>query len=118
MAGDKLTNDFTIISPSSIQITAPAHVAATVNVTVHSDYGSSCTSPTDDYTYMLPPPPTVTTVFPISELTTGGNTATITGTNFTGATLVTFSNEPTKVFTVVSHTIIDVIAPANATVPV
>ena len=45
--------------------------------------GTSATSAADQYTYIVPPVPTVTNVSPTSGPVTGGTTVTITGTGFT-----------------------------------
>jgi O-glycosyl hydrolase len=57
--------------------------------------------------------PAVTGVTPISGLTTGGQTVTITGSGFTGATDVFFGSSA-AVFTVVSDTQLTATAPAHA----
>ena len=58
-------------------------------------------------------PPTITTVSPISGSVDGGTSVTITGTNFTGATAVTFGATPTS-FTVDSDTQITCTSPAGS----
>jgi hypothetical protein len=75
-------------SASSITATTPAHGSGTVDVTVTTSGGTSATSAADHFTYFAPP--TVTAVSPISGTTFGGTTVTITGTNFNGATAVSF----------------------------
>jgi hypothetical protein len=58
-------------------------------------------------------PPTVTGVSPSSGLLAGGNTVTITGTNFTGATSVTFNGVAATSFTVVNATTISATVPGG-----
>lgn len=61
-----------------------------------------------------PATPTVTGVSPSSGPTTGGTSVTISGTNFTDATAVTFGGNPAASFTVNSATSITATAPAGA----
>ncbi len=60
------------------------------------------------------PTPTVTAVSPNNGPAGGGTTVTITGTNFTGATLVDFGGVSATSFTVNSATSITAVSPANA----
>jgi|GEM_PF-584846 len=62
------------------------------------------------------PGPSVTGVSPSSGAETGGNTVTITGSGFTGATQVTFGSVSTSDFTVWSDTKITTFAPASGSV--
>jgi len=57
--------------------------------------------------------PTVTNVTPKHGLTLGGETVTITGTGFTGATAVSFGSTPAASFAVSSSTSITAISPAR-----
>ena len=61
-----------------------------------------------------PPAPTVTQVSPSAGPTAGGTAVTITGTNLTGATAVSFGSTPATSFTVTSSTQISATAPAGA----
>ena len=66
-----------------------------------------------------PPPgapsaPTVTSVTPSSGPNAGGNTVTIAGTAFTGATSVTFGGTTSPSFTVVNDTTITAVVPSGA----
>jgi len=63
----------------------------------------------------LPGSPTVTSVTPNTGPPTGGNTVTITGTGFTGATNVTFGGVAATSFTVVNDTIITSVVPTGST---
>jgi YVTN family beta-propeller protein len=58
-------------------------------------------------------PPTVTLVSPSSGTTAGGTAVTITGTNFTGATQVTFAGVAAPSFTVVNATTITATTPSG-----
>ena len=63
----------------------------------------------------LPGSPTVTSVTPNTGPTTGGNTVTITGTGFTGATGVTFGGVAATSFMVVNDTTITSVVPSGST---
>ena len=73
---------------TSITATAPARSAGTIDITVTTTGGTNATGAADQYTYVAAP--TVTNVSPVAGPTGGGNTVTVTGTNLTGATAVTF----------------------------
>ncbi|MEQ1920898.1 MAG: LamG-like jellyroll fold domain-containing protein [Pyrinomonadaceae bacterium] len=62
-------------------------------------------------------PPTVTSVSPPTGLTTGGESVTVNGTNFTGATSVTFDGLPCAIGAITSTTI-TCTTPAHAAGPV
>ncbi len=64
--------------------------------------------------FLQNPPPTATAINPTHGLTAGGNTVTITGTNFYGATAVSFGGTAATSFTVNSNTSITATAPAHA----
>lgn len=59
------------------------------------------------------PTPTITSFSPSFSLTTGGASVVITGTNFTGASSVSFGGTPASSFTVNSPTQITAISPAK-----
>jgi IPT/TIG domain len=78
----------TVNSANSITAVAPAGIG-TVDVTVTTLEGTSAISqPADQFSYV--PPPTVTAVEPSTGPQTGGTTVAITGTNFTGGSVVMF----------------------------
>lgn len=77
----------TVNSSTSITATSPAG-SGTVNVTVTTPGGTSAISSADQFTYFGLP--TVTTVSPSMGEQNGGDSVTITGTNFTYATAVNF----------------------------
>jgi hypothetical protein len=96
---------------------------STVDVTVTTPEGTSATSATDQYTFILSPQ--LSSISPDRGPATGGNTVTITGADFTGATGVLFdsyyvnasgTNTETSVeapsFTVDSDTQITAVVPA------
>ena len=76
---------FTLNSPSKITLQdMPPHSAVPVDITVETVGGTSATSSNDQYTYQLIP--AVTGVAPTAGVLGGGNTITVSGSDFTGAT--------------------------------
>jgi len=109
---------FTVDSATQITATSPAYTA-TVNTTIFVMVltAAGWCEPTmnDMYTYQVATPPTgaptVTTITPASGA--AGDTITITGTGFTGATTVDFDTTAATSFTVVSDTSITATVPAG-----
>ena len=103
----------TISSDTATQIVAvsPAASAGTVDITVTNAAGTSSTSTADQFTYVVPIP-TVSQVSPRQGPTAGGTAVTISGTNLTGATGVTFGAAAAASFTVNSATQITATSPA------
>jgi large repetitive protein len=66
------------------------------------------------YSTWIPSPPSLTSISPDSGSSTGGDTVTITGTGFTGATDVDFGNTNAATMTVMSDTQIRVTSPAGS----
>lgn len=104
----------TVVSPTSITATVPAHTAGPVNVTVTTASGTGTL--TNGFTYVMPP--TLTFATPNSGPTNGGNSVTFSGTGLTGTTSLTFGGTPVGSFTVNSSTSITATAPAHAAGPV
>ena len=97
--------------PTTITATVPANAVGTVDVAVTTPGGTG--TATGAFTYV--PAPTVTSVSPSSGPTAGGTFVTITGTNFTGVTAVTFGGiRGHGVTVVVSATTITATTPAHA----
>jgi hypothetical protein len=76
--------------------------------------GSFAAAPQGSRTFNVLAAPTVTILSPASDLTTGGATVTITGTDFTGATAVNFGSTAATNVTVVNATQITATAPAGS----
>ena len=110
--GANPATNVTVVNSGSITATAPASSAGAVDVTVTTAGGTSATGNADHYTYDAPP--TVTGVSPTSGPLAGGNTVTITGTNLTGATAVSFGDTPATSLTVDGATSISATAPAES----
>jgi subtilase family serine protease len=100
------------VSSTSLTAVTPAESPGTVDVTVATTSGTSTTGIADEYTFVAAP--TVTGVSPASGLSLGGNTVTITGTNFTATTAVDFGTTPAASFTVTNSTSITATAPAHS----
>ncbi|MEU7519813.1 IPT/TIG domain-containing protein [Kitasatospora aureofaciens] len=103
---------FTVVSDSHITAVAPAGTG-TVQVTVTTAGGTSNGIP-----YAYSAAPVLSGVSPNQGPTSGGNTVTLTGTGFTGATAVAFGAAAAASFTVVSPTQITAVAPAGSAGPV
>jgi hypothetical protein len=82
---------FTVVSDTEITATTASHADGTVDVTVVTPDGTSAVTPADQFTFL--PGTEVTGISPASGPTVGGNTITITGTGFTGATAVLFQQD-------------------------
>ena len=108
--GSVAATGVTVNTATSITAEAPAG-SGTVDVTVATVGGTSATGSTDQYTYV--PVPTVTKVEPSEGPVAGGTSVTITGTNLTGATGVSFGSTAATSFTVNSSTQITASAPGG-----
>ena len=114
--GNTPGTNMAVVSSTLVTVTSPAGSAGTVDVTIVTSLGRSATSSSDQFTYVAPvtSAPTVTSVSPNSGTTAGGTSVTITGTNFTGATAVSFGTAPAEGFVVDSSTAITATSPAEA----
>src|SRR5262249_8094737 len=75
---------------------------------------TSSTGPSDEFTYLAAPAPSVSGVSPGSGPTTVSTPVTITGTNFNGTTDVFFGDTPAVAFRILSDTEISALAPPPA----
>ena len=96
-------------SATTLTAVAPAGTG-TVNVTVTTPGGASAISTADEYAYS---PPSVSAVNPSVGPTAGGNTATITGTNFVAGATVDFGANAATSVDVNSSTKLTAVAPAG-----
>jgi hypothetical protein len=85
-----------------------------VDVTVTTPSGTSAISSADHFEYTPPPPPTVTKLSPAKGSVAGGTTVTITGTNLSEATAVTFGSVSGTKLTVKSATSMTAVSPAGS----
>ena len=91
--------------------TSPAGVAGTVDVTVTTVGGTSATSAADQFTYV--PAPTISGATPSAGPLAGGTVVTITGTNFSGVTGVSFGALAAPTIAVNSATQLSATSPAG-----
>jgi sugar lactone lactonase YvrE len=96
---------FTVDSPTQITAVVGAGASGNVEVTTPGGTGSLAG-------FLFSPPPTITSFSPTSQA--AGATVIITGTNFTGATAVSFGGVPAMNFTVDSPTQISCAVGAGA----
>nr|WP_269330251.1 IPT/TIG domain-containing protein [Kineosporia babensis] len=108
--GSTPATSYTIDALNKITAVAPAGTG-TVDVRVVNPTGTSANTASDDYKYV--PKPVITAVTPIRGPTAGGTTVTITGTNLSGASAVTFGGTAATSFSVDSATQITAVAPAK-----
>ncbi len=98
-------------SASSVSATAPAG-SGTVDVTVTTPFGTSAPGAAGRFSYAAPP--VVGSVSPGSGLAGGGTLVTISGSNFAGATGVSFGGVPATGVVVNSASAVSATAPAGS----
>jgi hypothetical protein len=100
-----------------ITATSPAGAAGTVDVTVVTPGGTSATSANDHFAYVASTsPPTVSALSPNTGPSSGGTTVYVTGTNFAGASQVTFGGT-SATFVVLGDTLIKATSPSGTAGP-
>lgn len=109
--------EVTVVNSTTITAVTPAGTGTNVPVVVTTSFGPSAAAKI--YSYQapaapLPSPPTISSVAPSSGTTLGLTPVTITGTNFTGATSVTFGGNPATNVVVVNATTITALTPAGS----
>jgi len=110
--GVTAATSFQVLGNTLIGAVAPAGSAGTtVDVTVTTPDGTSATGASDQFTYVAVP--VVTGVAPASGPQAGGVSVAVTGSNFTGATAVTFGVASAS-FTINSATSITATAPPGS----
>lgn len=102
---------FTVNSSTQITAVTPASAPGLVNVSVTTPYGTG--TATNAFTFGAPP--VVMSVSPKSGSTAGGTSVTIVGSNFSGATSVSFGGVPALSYTVDSSTLITAVTPPGRT---
>lgn len=107
--GGTAATSFTVDSATQITATTPAGSVGAQNVVVTAP-GGSVTS-TGGYAYVAAP--TVTSLNTTAGPLAGGTSVVVTGTNFTGASAVTFGGTAATAFTVNTATQITATAPAG-----
>nr|WP_308343867.1 IPT/TIG domain-containing protein [Streptomyces sp. MK37H] len=109
--GSTPASSFTVVSATQITAVAPPGAAGPVQITVTGPGG---TSNGVAYSYVVVAVPVLASVSPGQGPVGGGNTVTLMGSGFTGATAVRFGSTPASSFTVVSATQITAVAPAGS----
>jgi large repetitive protein len=113
--GNRTATRVTVDSPLRITATAPPGAGTadhTVDITLSTDLGETAVVAADQYTYIAVP--SVSSVSPAVDRSAGGNSVIITGTNFTGTSLVSFGGTAATAYSVESPTQITATAPAAA----
>src|SRR5262249_53365934 len=95
--GNVAATSFTVRSDTRLSAVAPPQSAGAVAVTVVTAAGTSAVTDAGQFTYTQDVP-TVTGLGTTSGPTAGGTLVTISGTNFTGATGVSFGGRPAALF--------------------
>jgi hypothetical protein len=108
--GTTAATNVTVVNNATITADSPAG-SGVVDVSVITPAGTSATSSADQFTYIAAP--TVTGLNPTSGPAAGGTLVTITGTGFTGATVVDFGATAATEFTVINGTTITADSPAG-----
>jgi IPT/TIG domain len=115
---DGVEADTTVVQyGTEFRAIAPPHAAGPVTVDIYESIRTPpvIASLANGFTYEAPlTAPTITAVSPATGPTTGGTSVTLTGTNFTGATAVSFGGTAASAFTVNSATSITATTPARA----
>ena len=107
-AGTKLT----VISAGKLTVVAPKERAGQVDIRVTTSGGTSAVTKADRFTFVALP--TVTAISPASGSHRGGAKVTITGTDLSGATKVTFGSAAAAHLQQVSSTKLTVTSPPHA----
>ena len=110
--GGTAATSYTVNSSTSITAVSPAHAAGTVDIQVNTTGGLTPITSADQFTYTATKP-VISSLTPSVGTPAGGDTVTITGTGFTGATTVSFGSTPATSFTVNSNTSITATSPAG-----
>jgi hypothetical protein len=101
----------TFVSSTQLKAKAPAHAVGTVDIRVSTPGGTTPVVAADKYSFK--PAPTVSSLSPNAGSTAGGNTITITGTNFVSGANVKFGSTSATAVTFVSSTQLKAKAPAH-----
>ncbi len=117
--GANPATDVHCTSTTTCTAVVPPGVVGPVDVTaIVGGQTSPLDAPADQFTYVVASTPTVSAVAPDTGVTTGGTSVTITGTDFTGATVVHFGPNAATQVTAVSNTEVTATSPAGAIGPV
>jgi hypothetical protein len=101
-----------VVSATEITAKAPAEAAGSDEVVVTNKNGTSTGGPS--FTFIAPPPPSVSAIDPAEGYTLGGTQVTITGTEFLSGSSVTIGGTKASAVKVISATEITAKTPAHA----
>ena len=111
---DTSPGSFAVNSDTSITVTAPAHAAGVVNVSVTTPAGTSAANSASRFTYLEPSAVTAEQADPGLATSVGGTRITITGSAFAGGAAVAIGGVAATNVTVINSEKITVTAPAHA----
>ena len=111
--GGNAASNVIFVSPTELSAQVPAGAAGSVDVVVTNPDGKSGTL-AGGFTYIEPPPPTLTGVEPDTDIVTGGATVQITGRDFQDGATVTIGGNAASNVVFVSLTELTVDVPAGA----
>lgn len=110
--GGSAGTSISVVSATQVRCTSPSHSAGDVSVTATTGDG---TSNGVTYTYSAPSsPPTLSSINPNNGTTAGGTACTLTGTNLTGCSSVSFSGSAATGISVDSSTQVRCASPAHS----
>ncbi len=109
VGGNNATN-INFLNSTTLTATTPAHTAGATDVIVTNYDGKSATL-SGAFTYIAPP--SITSITPNSSLKTGGDTVTITGSDFYGTPTVLFGGTNSASVTFVNSSTLSVVVPAH-----
>ena len=110
--GGNAASNVIFVSPTELTVEAPAGAAGSADVVVTNPDGKSDTL-AGGFTYVEPPPPTLTRIEPESDLVTGGATIKIIGEDFQDGATVTVGGNAASNVSFVSSTELIVDVPAG-----
>ncbi len=109
-----LATNVSVLGSTVLSCTAPAHALGAATIRIENRYGAAVF--TSGFTYYARPTtlpqPKITSLFPASGGLRGGTTVTITGTDFTPETAVTFGTLAARSITFVSASVLRAVTPA------
>lgn len=111
--GGTLATGVTVVGPTQITATTPAHTTGAVNVVVTNPDTQSGTL-LNGFTYTAAAAPTVTAVSPSSGTTGGGTPVTIIGTGFVSGATVKFGGTAATSVSVTNATTVTAVTPARS----
>jgi hypothetical protein len=108
--GGSAASNVTVVNDTTVTLNTPPNIAGSVNVVLTTNFGS-VTDP-NSYTYISSP--TLNSVFPTTGATSGGTGVTLSGTNLSGVTSVTFGGVAATSVNGVNSTTVTAVTPAGA----